>query len=179
MKKLALLSILLCLAFALALTAEEKAATGALKIASPDVQLQIKLDKNIRSIGSKDGEMTLDAGTYTPVAVRITKRETVGEGPKAKESAWILTGQGPWGDLSEIKVEAGKTTTISLGEPITLQADVQQAGRDVNIGCVVAGSAGEKYNPAVTKDGQPQAAPSLKIVDEAGKVLDSGAFQFG
>jgi hypothetical protein len=179
MKKLALLSILLCLAFALALSAEEKAATGALKIATPDVELQLKVGDAVRSITSKDGEMTLDAGTYAPVALRILKRETVGEGPKAKESAWILSSKGPWGGLAAVKIEAGKTTTLSPGQPVTLKADVQQQGDAVTIGCVVVGAAGEQYSPAVTKDGQPQSAPSLKIVDESGKVLDSGAFQFG
>ena len=179
MKRLALLGILLCLGFAVALTAEEKAATGALKVSSPDVELQFKVGDTVRSITAKDGEMTLDAGTYTPVAMRILKRETVGEGPKAKESVWALMSKGPWGDLRKIKVEAGKTTTLSPGEPVTLRADVQQQGDTVTLGCVIVGAADEEYGPAVTKDGQPQSPPTLKIVDSAGKVLDSGAFQFG
>jgi len=63
---------------------------------------------------------------------------------------------------------------------ITVKTDVFQVGnRQMSIGLVLAGRSGERYQPAVVKGGSRLAAPKLRIVDEAGKVLLDDSFKYG
>ncbi len=66
------------------------------------------------------------------------------------------------------------------GPPILVLADVQRvADREVSIGLVLQGQAGEQYRPVVKKNGTPVAAPKLRILNEAGQVVTQGDFQYG
>jgi hypothetical protein len=66
------------------------------------------------------------------------------------------------------------------GPPILVSADVQRvADREVSIGLVLQGQAGEQYRPVVMKNGTPVAAPKLRILNEAGQVVTQGDFQYG
>ena len=76
--------------------------------------------------------------------------------------------------LSSLKDSSAKT-----GPPLLVKTDVQISGRDVSIGLIVEGQAGEKYAGGVQKNGQWQPAPAFNIVSEAGKVLTSGRFKYG
>lgn len=86
---------------------------------------------------------------------------------------WILDlvkGQSP----SSLKDSSAKT-----GPPLLVKTDVQISGRNVSLGLIVEGQAGEKYAGGVQKNGQWQPAPAFNIVNEAGKVLNSGRFKYG
>jgi len=76
--------------------------------------------------------------------------------------------------LSRLKNSSSKT-----GPPLLIKTDVQVSGRDVSIGLVVEGQAGEQYVGGVQKNGQWQSAPAFNTVDEAGKVIASGKFNYG
>jgi hypothetical protein len=65
------------------------------------------------------------------------------------------------------------------GPPLVVKTDVQTEGREVSIGLIVEGQAGEKYVGGVKKNEQLQPPPRFKIVDKAGKVLNTGAFEYG
>ncbi|MBM4026767.1 MAG: hypothetical protein FJ280_15385 [Planctomycetes bacterium] len=66
------------------------------------------------------------------------------------------------------------------GPPILVKTSVQrQAERQMSIGLVLEGQAGEHYRPVVKKDGKTLAAPTLRIVNEAGQVLVQDSFQYG
>jgi hypothetical protein len=66
------------------------------------------------------------------------------------------------------------------GPPILVMANVQRvADREVSIGLVLQGQAGEQYRPVVKKNGTPVAAPRLRILNEAGQVVTQGSFQYG
>ena len=65
------------------------------------------------------------------------------------------------------------------GEPVIITTDVKIEGRDVSIGLLVSGQAGEKYVGGAVKDDIRQPAPTFKIVDEGKNVLESGAFEYG
>ena len=65
------------------------------------------------------------------------------------------------------------------GPPLVVKTDVQTGGREVSIGLIVEGQAGEKYVGGVKKNEQLQTPPRFKIVDKAGKVLNTGAFEYG
>jgi hypothetical protein len=65
------------------------------------------------------------------------------------------------------------------GPPLLIKTDVQISGRDVSIGLIVEGQAGEKYVPGAQMNGQWQPEPGLKIIDEAGKILATDKFKYG
>jgi hypothetical protein len=66
------------------------------------------------------------------------------------------------------------------GPPILVKTDVQKVGdREMSIGLLLEGQAGEQYRPVVKKNGSPLSAPKLRIVNEAGQVLVQGDFQYG
>ena len=76
--------------------------------------------------------------------------------------------------ISSLKENSSKS-----GPPLLVRTDVQIKGRDVSIGLVVEGQAGEKYAGGIRKNGQSLPPPFFNIVDEAGKVLASGRFKYG
>jgi hypothetical protein len=66
------------------------------------------------------------------------------------------------------------------GPPILVKTDVQKVGdREISIGLVLEGQAGEQYRPIVKKNGSPLSAPRLRIVNEAGQVIAQDSFQYG
>jgi len=66
------------------------------------------------------------------------------------------------------------------GPPIVVRTDVQRAGpREVSIGLILEGQAGEPYRPVIKKNGQATAAPALRIVNETGQVVAQGNFAYG
>ena len=86
---------------------------------------------------------------------------------------WVL-------DLAKGQSLSGlKDSNAKPGPPLLVKTDVQINGRDVSIGLIVEGQAGEKYAGGVQKNGQWQQAPAFNIVSEAGKVLTSGRFKYG
>ena len=72
-----------------------------------------------------------------------------------------------------------KENIAEIGPPLLVKTDIQIKGRDVSIGLVVEGQAGEKYVGGVQKNGLWQPPPAFNIVNKAGKVLTSGRFKYG
>lgn len=86
---------------------------------------------------------------------------------------WVL-------DLAKGQTTSGiKGSATKPGPPLLVKTDVQISGREVSIGLVVEGQAGEKYVGGVKKNGRWQPPPSFQIVDSAGKTLATGAFKYG
>jgi len=65
------------------------------------------------------------------------------------------------------------------GPPLMVRTDVQAAGRQLSIGLIIEGQAGESYQPGVMKNGSIVPPPSFKVTDESGKVVGSGQFHYG
>ena len=82
----------------------------------------------------------------------------------------LLKGQ-PW---SRFKDKADK-----LGPPLLVKTDMRVKNFDVSIGLTVEGQAGEKYAGGAEKNGKRLPPPKLKIIDEAGEIIDSGQFEYG
>ena len=86
---------------------------------------------------------------------------------------WVL-------DLAKGQALSGlKSNKAKAGPPLVVKTDVQTGGFEVSIGLVVKGQAGEKYVGGVKKNEQLQPPPRFKIIDKAGKVLTTGAFEYG
>jgi hypothetical protein len=87
--------------------------------------------------------------------------------------AWVIDQAG--GALLSTEPNAPKA-----GPPIVVKTDVQKVGeREMSIGLVLEGQAGEQYQPRVKKNGSPLSAPRLRIVNEAGQVIAQDSFQYG
>lgn len=65
------------------------------------------------------------------------------------------------------------------GEPVSVRLDVQVTGKVLSIGLIVEGQAGEKYVGGAMKNDEWLAAPTFKVVDEAGKLIGQGQFEYG
>jgi hypothetical protein len=67
------------------------------------------------------------------------------------------------------------------GPPILVKTDVQKVGeREMSIGLLLEGQAGEQYRPVVKKNGTAMSVPpGVRIVSEAGQVIAQGSFQYG
>ncbi|MCX5643945.1 MAG: hypothetical protein NTZ17_04560 [Phycisphaerae bacterium] len=112
--------------------------------------------------GSKPGVSTLAGGPSSSVSRT-----------DANGVAWALDQAG--GTLLSMEPNAPKA-----GPPILVKADVQKVGdREMSIGLVLEGQAGEQYRPVVKKNGSPLSAPRLRIVNEAGQVMAQDSFQYG
>jgi hypothetical protein len=84
------------------------------------------------------------------------------------------------GSLEFFTIEQGETTSIRMGPPFVLTANVQQTGsRLVSISPVLVGSAGEEYSTALQQGRQRPSPPAFKIVDEKGTVLVTDKFEYG
>jgi hypothetical protein len=63
---------------------------------------------------------------------------------------------------------------------LIVKTDVFDRGnRELLIGLILEDRNGLQYQPVVSKNGLRQPAPTLRIVDEAGKVILDGSFQYG
>jgi len=92
---------------------------------------------------------------------------------------WRIESRGPWGDLSTIKVRNNEATALRLGPPFLIKPEINKNGTIISIGCAIIGQAGEQYENFITKDNQVVTGAKFKIVDETGKVLKSGSFEYG
>jgi hypothetical protein len=176
-------AVVLAVSFGITVTVCAALASGGgkIKLDAENAQLTIKAGETTVTVSSADGEMQLGAGTYTPTALIITRRQVKEEGGKKEESQWQLSAAGKWGGLSEIKVTEGQTTAVKLGEPLTLRAEVGKSSDGRTFGLQIAGMTGEVYTNYATKDGDPaiSVVPKITILDAAGKVMGSGSFTFG
>jgi hypothetical protein len=77
------------------------------------------------------------------------------------------------GPLDRFTIEPGKTTSLKVGPPFVLKADVEEmsTARRVSITPTLVGCSGEEYISACPR-GQTRPAPvAMKIVGEDGTVL--------
>jgi hypothetical protein len=92
---------------------------------------------------------------------------------------WQIDGRGPWGRLERIEVRKDETIVLKLGPPLLIKTNVTNRGSQVLIAFTIIGQAGERYSNVITKNGRRVSTPELKIIDEGGKVLAAGRFQYG
>jgi hypothetical protein len=147
---------------------------GLINLAVPAVGMDLKSgiiwgDKY--HISSENSPQPLPAGSYYPtmISVKMIDQDRVN---------WEIRSTGPWGDLYKIKVKPDAATELKPGPPLLVQADVNISGRDVSIQYAITGQAGEHYK-SIYRDGNLQRPPKLQILDDAGKILKSGQFEYG
>ncbi len=92
---------------------------------------------------------------------------------------WQIDSSGPWGKLGDIKVNKDETTVLKLGPPLLIKPNVTNRNSQVSIDFSIIGQADEHYGNVITKNGRRVSTPEVKIIDEGGKVLAAGRFQYG
>ena len=145
---------------------------GYIKLNTPNAKLVLKSGWfNQISIKSATEPVKVKAGTHNPRLISLKTK-------KGKDT-WQIISNGPWGDLNQIKVTKNDTTNLTFGPPLLVKPNVHKRKKIVSIGLTIVGKSGEHYQSRVTKNGRPMQAPRLKIIDQSGKVLASGKFEYG
>jgi hypothetical protein len=149
---------------------------GTIDAGSPDVALVAQSDYGIHNLSGAQGKWQVPAGKYQVVQVSLSRADAAG-------AKWTLSGRGFDGKAGDIEVRPAETLAMKFGPPLVAKVRVTPfAGTDqVGISYAVKGQAGELYGPVARNDKQtaPPPQPELKILDESGKVLAAGQFEFG
>ena len=142
---------------------------GYIKIDSDNSIVSMKLHGNFFS---RDIEITGNNPVKINTRILSPRYLTIS---KTQDSNSIqLISYGPWGDLSRIKIKNNETLSLKVGPPFIIRPSVKKQPGLVSIGIDIIGQAGESYSiPRLPK------APKVKIMDENGKIVNSGSFSYG
>lgn len=146
---------------------------GFVKIDAGGAKAELSLKGNWfnRALISDSNPREVRRVTNKPVKLSISKQHD--------SHTWKIVSNGPWGNLSRIKIENNQTTTIRLGPPFTIRPKARKNGNAYSIEFNVIGQAGEHYQKYATRDSKRISVPKLTIVDEQENVLHKGQFQYG
>jgi hypothetical protein len=145
---------------------------GAIDIKTPGAVLQLNsLFGGVRTLRSESGTTTVPARTYKPTALELRWQQG--------GDTWQMWSHGPWGQLSRIKVARRRTTAIELGPPLRIKPQVGVYRRQVTVDLGIFGRSGEKYTNLICKNDRRVEVPQVRIIDEAGAVLESGPGKYG
>lgn len=146
---------------------------GTIDAGSPDAALTVIGRFGMLKLSGLQGKWQAPEGQYAAVVASLTKTDAAGV-------KWMLTAQGSVGKLETLDVRAGETTAAKFGTPLMGKVTAAKVGEGViSIGYSLAGQAGEEYAPGAEKNGERTAAPKVKVLDEAGKVLAEANFEYG
>ncbi len=143
---------------------------GALAVDFPSADVLLWSDSGVHHLTGPDSSWPLPAGVYR--AVRLALLETKGL------DVWTLPADGT-GDLAPFTISSGETTSLSFGAPLVAKAVLRLHKRTIYVEHSLTGPAGETYFPSASHNGALAAPPAVTIVDDAGNVLESGAFKYG
>ena len=108
-----------------------------------------------------------------PTVAQLTREQPSVSRTDSAGATWTLAQAG--GALVSTEPNGPKA-----GPPIVVKAHVQRvAEREMSVGLILEGQAGEQYRPVVTKNGTALSAPRVRIVNEAGQVVAEDSFRYG
>ncbi len=152
---------------------------GTLVIEPNDAPVDLKLwsDAADRYL-SQGGAWQLPAGTYKAVNLRLEKTDASGACWAFSLATNVATSH--LGALDFFTIEPGQTTSIHIGPPFVIRADVEKTGpRVVSIAPAIVGCGGEEYDIGFRRNHRRAPEPAFRIVDEEGTVLVDDRFQYG
>jgi len=138
-------------------------------------------DFGVLRVAPADGKTRVPAGRFTPILIQLSRTDAAG-------AKWTLRYSGGAEKLNEFEIRPDEVVQVRLGPPLVAKAEVQtsssgdagsQGRKTVSIDLSLIGQAGEAYAPGAMKGNTQPPPPSLEILDEAGKVLQSGKFEYG
>ncbi len=156
-------------------------AAGSLKVTTQGLVVDVQAPTGQKVSLPANKEMPAPPGSYKTVG--ITQYGQGSDGGKAV--MWSIKCTGPFGKVATLSVSAGKTTEIEAGAPLTVRPSASVAkseakGTTVSVALSVTGSAGETYNTGSILQGKTRVpAPKAVILDESGREVNSGNFEYG
>ena len=132
-------------------------------------------DAELHLVSSFFSKIRLTSGSE-PVLInkRILKPQSLVLSKTSNGQTHKLSSNGPWGNLSWIKLKNNETMMIRLGQPLLIKSSISKITDTVTIGFSVVGQAGEIYE--ITRG---KTVPKIKIIDEQGNTLVTGSFSYG
>lgn len=127
------------------------------------------------------GNTTIRSGTKpAKIGGRLIRPRRLGISMDQGGHTWKIESRGPWGNLSNVKVEKNQTTTIRLGPPFLIKPRLQKRSSNISFDYIITGQAGEEYQSLVSMDNRLiSKEASFEIIDEEGNVLTKGKFEYG
>ncbi len=147
---------------------------GQIKIDAGDAIAELQLAGGLfgrATISSGAEPAKLSAQAHRPVQLRLSKKQG--------GDSWRIDSRGPWGKLSTISVNYNDTTALKLGPPFLIKPKVRKSGSSISIDFAIIGQASEQYQNFARKNNRSVPAAKAKIIDETGKVLAAGRFEYG
>ena len=144
---------------------------GTLAIESDDADVELSLWSEAANQYLPQGrQWRLPAGAYKAIRAVLTKADASGEVWEFPSNSFLSLSR--LGSLDHFTIEPGKTTSIEIGPPYVVKADVQITDSErVSITPILVGRAGEEYTSACRRGQQRPSPVALRIVDEEGTVL--------
>jgi hypothetical protein len=142
-----------------------------------DVELRLWSDAADQHL-SQGRQWQLPAGEYKAIHAILTKMDASGDlCMLSSNSSSALIRLGP---LEHFAIKPREVTSIKIGPPFIVKADVQQAeSGTLLIAPVLVGCSGEEYLPGLKQGRKRPSPPAFKIVDEKGTTLAADNFQYG
>ncbi len=152
---------------------------GTLIVEPNDATAELKLWSDAADQRLPEGcRWQLPAGEYKAIYAILRKTDASGDVWTFRSNlSSAFTHLGP---LEFFTIHAGETTSIKLGPPFVVKADVRKTGSGtVSISPVLTGCGGEAYQVDFRRNNRRAPERAFKIVDEKGNVLVADKFQYG
>jgi hypothetical protein len=153
--------------------------TGSVEIKAPGGILSLFAAPGAYRVDLRGGPMPLPVGKYEVYTIQICAWDD--QDRRFRMQCLNLPEK-----LRKFEVHEGETTTLEVGPPMKAKAVPVREGDKITVNVEVWGSYGERYFPYVRTDvGGVEvspilaATPGIKLLDQDGKELDSGGFEYG
>ncbi len=146
---------------------------GVLDLGGEDVDLWLWSDAVHQQLKGSGRTWRLPAGMYGLTTFELTEKDSTGQ-------QWAFrVGKAAAGQLGSFEIKPGRTTSFQLGPPYKITTSMERIGEKVYLDFFLSGQAGESYQPGAKKNGTMVPEPGFKIIDESGKVVHTGRFEYG
>ena len=153
--------------------APQKITGGSVKVNAPRWRCTL--------IGKKN-YLTLNGGTE-PIAVPAdeyrTANYTVYTGSDPGKRCAAVSGYGSFSGGKAFTVASGQTVDLTLGAPIEAMVVASMRGTKVNMNLMMKDALGGRIRSITTNAGARPPAPSIEVVDKAGKIVYTAKLRYG
>jgi len=146
---------------------------GVLDAGCPDLNLVLLGDCGFHNLTGSGGKWRLPAGGYRSIGCSLTRTDAAGV-------KWTLRGGSGDGKLGKFEIRPGETFAAQGGPPLVVDMKKELlTNGTIGFTFALLGRDGEAYSPGAVKNGQRLPPPKFKILDESGKALAAGNFEYG
>lgn len=144
---------------------------GRLSVGSGQAELDMFSDSGFHHLTKSADGWQLPAGSYQTTSLKLVD--------DVNGTLWTMGASWPAGKLRSFSVKADETASIPVGPPLISTLSFSGNSTMQSIGFGLKGGGGESYSAGAERRGVMQPAPAFVILDQNGKKLASGSFQYG